>query len=151
LRPARERLVAPVSTAPNSRDQRSRRQRARKPRRRAALAGRRDNFLRKNRSRGNLKIEVRRRFATAASSASPAPRRAGGRKEDKSTLRHRAIRAARLEKGEIGRHRRQPLDFVENRQGISLEKLGKVWKKLGISLEKFGIPWKNWEILGEAG
>src|SRR5208282_1086739 len=46
---------------------------------------------------------------------------------------------AGFEKGEIGRRRRQALDFIGNRQGINLEFLRKSLEKFGISLEKLGF------------
>jgi hypothetical protein len=69
---------------------------------------------------------------------------------DERASRWRRNCAGRLQKAGIGRRRPQPLDFVENRQGIYLEKLGKVWIFLGKSLEKFGKVWKSLEKLGKA-
>ena len=53
--------------------------------------------------------------------------------------RFEAVSPRRLQERQNGGCRHEPLDLVGNRQGKSLEFLGKVWKKLGFSLEKFGI------------
>jgi hypothetical protein len=53
---------------------------------------------------------------------------------------------ARREKSEFGLFRLQVIDFIQNRQGKSLEILGKSLEKAWKSLQK---AWKSLEILGE--
>jgi hypothetical protein len=55
--------------------------------------------------------------------------------------------AARREKSEFELVRRQAIDFLQNRQGKSLEILGKSLEKAWKSLEK---AWKSLEFLGKA-
>jgi hypothetical protein len=60
----------------------------------------------------------------------------------------RGGRATRRAKSEFGFFRRQAIDFLQNRQGKSLEILGKSLEKAWKSLEKFGNAWKSLEKFG---
>ncbi len=99
----------------------------------AALAGAPDMVFLKNRIRGSFKLNL------GETSTAPRPARALRTRE--------GFARGGVEKAEIGRSRRQPLDFAGNRQGIYLEKawkkLGKVWIFLVTAWKILGKTWKS--------
>jgi len=91
--------------------------------------------FRKNRIRGSLQSKVGEGFRAG---------RGGRSLRDRSALAERAlgsrrISTRRLREGRNRRSRRQPADFVGNRQGKCLEILGKSLEKFAISLENLGF------------